>query len=288
MIGLRERYWLWADGRRRTRKRLPALRSADVLFASHAKSGRTWLRVMISRIYHLRLGTPERELIDQDNLKRLDARVPAIFFTSDYNEPPALRRALPALARAAPRLVVMVRDPRDVAVSYYMHHTKRSTPQVHRRLGMPDDLAAIPLADFVLDPRFGVPSVVEFTNRWLALAAAHPRALTLSYETLRAAPAADLDRVMRFLGLEPSPAELAHAIGFAAFDALKEKERSGFFTSERIQTRNIADPDAYKVRKGEVGGYRALFEPAVLARMDAIVGEKLSGWPAYRNDNPAA
>lgn len=274
MSGLAELWWRWRDERRRTRKRLPQLEAADVVFASHAKSGRTWLRAMISNVLHRTRGVPVEELLDFDNFHRLDSAIPRVFFTSDYNEPTAIRRRLLALARER-RLLLMVRDPRDIVVSYWHHHRKRSTARVRSRLGMPADLSAIGLADFVRAERYGLPSVIDFLDRWAAVAFAHPRAHLVRYEDLRARPAGELGRVMDFLGLPAPEADLEAAVAFTAFEALRDKERSGFYRSERLQARDPDDPESFKVRRGKVGGYRDELPEATVAWLDRTVAERL-------------
>lgn len=66
---------VWLHRRRRSRKRKPQLEAADLVLMSPPKSGRTWLRVMLSHLYHLKYGVPAEEIITFDNFH---ARVPAI------------------------------------------------------------------------------------------------------------------------------------------------------------------------------------------------------------------
>ena len=54
----------WLRGREDWRK----LRLADAVVVSFGKSGRTWLRVLLSRVYQLQHGLGERAVIGFDNL----------------------------------------------------------------------------------------------------------------------------------------------------------------------------------------------------------------------------
>lgn len=285
MSGLAALWWRWRDERRRTRKRLPQLMAADVVFASHAKSGRTWLRAMISHALHRTRGVPVEELIDFDNFHRLDPGIPRVYFTSDYNEPAAIRRRLERFAREK-RLLLMVRDPRDVVVSYWHHHRKRSSPRVRARLGMPADLSSTGLAEFVRAERYGLPSVIDFLDRWAAIAFAHPRAHLVRYEDLRARPVEELARVVEFLGVPAPQADLEAAVAFTSFEALREKERSGFYRSERLQARDPGDPESFKVRRGKVGGYRDELPPETVAWLDRTVAERLDPRLGYATPPP--
>ncbi|HSH26284.1 MAG TPA: hypothetical protein VK972_00710, partial [Wenzhouxiangella sp.] len=60
-------HW-WHIGRR-DRKLAQAMRQADALICFHAKSGSTWLRAMVSHVYHQRYGTPADVLLQHGNLR---------------------------------------------------------------------------------------------------------------------------------------------------------------------------------------------------------------------------
>ena len=55
---------------------------ADYVAVSFGKSGRTWLRVMISRIYQRRHGLSD-DLIEYSNYHRANAVLPRVLFTHD-------------------------------------------------------------------------------------------------------------------------------------------------------------------------------------------------------------
>jgi hypothetical protein len=69
----------WLRGREAA-GRLPR---AQVVVVSDAKSGRTWLRVMLSRVYQQRHGLPEGSLLKLGDLHRRAAEIPTVFFTHD-------------------------------------------------------------------------------------------------------------------------------------------------------------------------------------------------------------
>lgn len=262
------------DERRRTRKRLPELEAADLVLVSHAKSGRTWLLALVSHVLHRTRGMPIDELWEADNFHRLDPSIPKIFSTHERNEPAAIRRRLPTIVREK-RLLLLVRDPRDVIVSWYHHHARRSTPRTRARLGLPTNMNGVDLASFATAPAYGLPSVVDFLERWVAIARAHPRALLVRYEDLRSRTVDELEKITDFLGLPAARADLEAAAAFASFDSLKEKERAGFFRTEKLQARDPSDPASFKVRRGKIGGYRDELPAETVARLDRLVAERL-------------
>ena len=69
----------WIRGREQAEK----LRRADVTVVSFGKSGRTWLRVMLSRAFQVKHGLSDRLLIGFDNFHLRNRAIPKIFFTHD-------------------------------------------------------------------------------------------------------------------------------------------------------------------------------------------------------------
>ena len=59
------------------------LQGCDVVIVSFGKSGRTWLRVMMSRLYQKRYGLPERMLLQYDNMHRRRNEVPKVHYSHD-------------------------------------------------------------------------------------------------------------------------------------------------------------------------------------------------------------
>jgi hypothetical protein len=67
------------DRRLRGREEYRQLRDADWLLLSWGKSGRTWLRVMLSRFYEIHFGLSRHEMLGFDNLHKLDSAIPRVF-----------------------------------------------------------------------------------------------------------------------------------------------------------------------------------------------------------------
>ncbi len=263
---------LW---KRRLKKRYRLQRSSVVL-VSYPKSGRTWLVTMLSHALHRRFGTPADELLLFDNFHRHDPRIPIFFPTADNVLGRPSRDEEAVQLYRGKRVVLLLRDPRDVAVSFYHHITRRSTALERALFGVEPHHLQLPLDRFVLDETVGLPRVIDFHNRWVRRRETLPaRFLTLYYEELRARPLAELQRLAAFLELPLGQAELEAAVDFAAFERLKERERRGFFRSERLRPGRVEDADSYKVRRGQVGGYRQEVAPEVAARMDALTAARL-------------
>jgi hypothetical protein len=274
---------LRARARRRWARRYRRMMlGSDVAIVSHTKSGRTWLRGMLSHLYHQRYGIPESLVIKHDNFRKLHPDCPIVFLTRDTTLPSFSRwRRDVAIPRETPCLF-LVRDPRDVAVSFYFHlHKRASDPERDRKEIRPEDLE-LPLFAFSMAPHLGVPRVIEHMNRWRQELAARPRSLLLRYEDLRAEPAAKLREVAAWMGFAASDAEIDAAVRFGSFESMRGREREGRFASADLTPRDRNDSDSFKVRRGVIGGYRDYFDDEQAAALDALVAERLDPCFGYR------
>ncbi len=275
-------WWLDRKDARLVAERVARFAAAEVLFVSFTKSGRTWLRVLLSNVYARRFDLSDRELLNGDNLHRLDPRVPRVHFAPDtclpYPElgPPQVR------ASPAQKVVFLVRDPRDIAVSLYFHVLHRAGERELRRKKIPLAARDTDLDSFVLDESHGAPRVIRYLNRWVADAATLPASLRIRYEDLRADTRGELGRLVRFVDLDATPEMLDEAVAFAAFRNMQEKEREGYFNSDRLGRANPDDVATGKVREGRVGGYRESLRPATVEALDRLVETRLDPTYGYR------
>jgi hypothetical protein len=250
---------------------------------SRAKSGRTWLRAMLSRLYQQRYGLDEALLLELDNFHRREPAIPSIFFTHGHYLRERFEEASFLAAFGSRRLLFLVRHPCDVAVSEYFQSTRRAS-RPKRELHGVDDGAS--MADFVLRGPVGLPAIVDYLNAWGPIVARHEPSLLLRYEDVRARPAESLLRVVEFLGEPFAIDEVESAVAFADFDNLKSLERANFFQSSRLRPRDPDDPDSFKVRRGKVGGYADYFDAQQVAEMEAWVRERLDPVFGYRDAAP--
>ena len=261
--------------RRRSKKKFARFLDADVLIVS--MSGRTWLRTLISHLYHQRYGIPDTQLIHYDNFHRQNAEIPKICFmgrVTATGEPSAGDPAVSLSPRQ--KLILLLRDPRDVAVSFYFHLTKRTNAVERLGKGIGEEIADMPIFNFMLDETLGLPMTIGHMNGWERELGDIARHQVVRYEEFHADPEGTLRRVADFIGGSFTDEEIGEAVSFASFDRLKERERSGFFEGKRLKPGDLADPDSFKVRRGKVGGYRDYFTAEQIARIDELVRSRLS------------
>jgi len=267
----------WRRGREDNWK----FRRCNYVFASYGKSGRTWVRVMISRYYQLAYRLPDRIIMGFDNFHKLDGRVPKIFFTHDnylraYLGNPDSRKDF-----YAHKTVLLVRKPQDVAVSQFFQWKFRMRPYKKALNKYPEHGAEISIFDFVMDQNQGLPRIIEYMNGWIRELGNFSNILVVRYEDLRSDPGTQLARIMGFLGEQVSPEAVEGAVEFASVENMRKMEAQNYFwrSGSRVQARDTSDPNTYKVRKAKVGGYRDYFDDDQIAVIDGLVDERLL--PAY-------
>ena len=83
MRGQSEAEILVAERKLRGVEQFDKLQRADIVVVSFGKSGRTWLRVMVSHLFRVMYKLPENAILGFDNFHNLNKAVPKIFFTHD-------------------------------------------------------------------------------------------------------------------------------------------------------------------------------------------------------------
>lgn len=275
---------IWVSHRYRAWRESHDALACDVMVLSRAKSGRTWLRAMLSRLYQQHYGLPEAQLIEFDNFHRQEARVPVIYFTHGHYL--RERFAQPRWARAfgSRKLLFLVRNPCDVAVSEYFQSTRRASAHKVELHGVDRNAS---MFDFVMHSPVGLPAIVDYLNGWAPVITGHPSALVVRYEDIRRRPVELLGSIVDFLEAPFSKDEVSAAVEFAAFENLKELERQNFFKNSRLTPRDPGDPDSFKVRRGKVGGYLDYFDDEQAGRMEAMVRSRLDPFFRYGAGSPA-
>jgi hypothetical protein len=282
MLGSLQDWWLDRKDARLIAERVERFASADLLFVSFTKSGRTWVRVLLSNLYARRYGLSDKELINAGNFHALVPEIPCVHFAPDIRLPYPELGPAQVQASARQRVVFLLRDPRDVALSLFFHVKHRAGPRELRRKKIPLDARDAGPDRFVLDEGHGAPRVIRYLNRWAEDAADLPTTLRLRYEDLLADTRGELERLADFIGVDVEPAVLDEVVAFAAFQSMQAKEREGYFNSDRLGRTSADDAASGKVREGKAGGHRDHLRPETVAALDQMVAERLDPRYGYR------
>jgi hypothetical protein len=261
-----------------------------LLIIGHPKSGNTWLRTMLSRLYQVRHGLPASLIVTSDELARRNPAIPRISATNGYySYEGAVGAALAPEAPDSPLrhkpIVFLARHPCDIAVSWFFQFTKRQSAHkqelINHFIDHPIDRRTVGMWDFVRHSDIGVPFLIDYLNTWERNVARLPRAIVVRYEDLRAEPRTTLQRIGALMGETFSDFELDEAVAFGAFDNLKKLERQGFFRQGGLSLRDPKDPESFKVRRAKVGGYKDYLTGAQGLELEELVRQGLSPTLGY-------
>ncbi len=275
----------WLRGWEECRK----LRQADCVIVSFGKSGRTWLRVMLSRFYQIKYGLSQRSFLGFDNFHRKNAAIPRIFFTHDNYIKDYTGHADSKVDFYGKRVVLLARDPRDVAVSQFFQWKHRMRPVKKTLNQYPAHNANISVFDFVTHPDAGLPRVINFMNDWAREMPHIGHMLVVRYEDMRANPEDVLRRIVDFVGTPGSAEQIREAVEFASYENMKKLEEKKVFwlSGRRMLPKDRNNPDSFKVRRAKVGGYRDYFDDTQAAAIDAQVRERLAPVFGYGGNGAA-
>ena len=225
--------------------------AAQRVLISYPKSGRTWFRYIF-------------------NLAGMDVE-----FTHAGGEGFG-KEAQPRFDEvSARRGVFLHRNPIDASVSLFFHLNNfkfRPFTWRHAKALIAGTLPPRDLRTFLSHPGFGVERACKYNRAWLdRLASSGKGVLIVRYEDMIAEPEATLSSVMRHYGREQT-IDIAALIERASFEKMRAAEAAGGTDARDLKLghKNRRDPDARKVRRGKVGGYRDYLSEAEQREFEAI------------------
>jgi hypothetical protein len=233
----------------------------DVFIVSFPKSGNTWTRFLIANLVYpetpadfsnINRLTPDPESLSKRKLATMPR--PRIIKSHQYFDP------------RYKRVIYVVRDPRDVALSQFHFHRKR---------GLIED--GYPPERFVARFRAGeigpYGSWGDNVASWLATRHKHPGFVLLRYEDLLANTAQELAKAAVLLGIDPDPERIATAVRRSDASSMRKLEQS---QAKAWSTTRETRQDIPFVRAAKSGGWRTeLPEPAV-AQLEAQWGDLMT------------
>lgn len=233
---------------------------------SPKRAGTTWLQALLGSYLCVKYGLPDENLMRLAELTKDLKRPVAITHDPQRNEPgtPA-----PEVEYRNRRIVVLLRDPRDVIVSRYMLDRYRNKT------------TNLPLAEFA---RENLASLLRFYETWLTCErSAFLGFVTLRYEDLLADTRHQLINLVDFLGYDLDQKAIEKAIVFASFANMQRLEQTGRF-HEYYKINDMlpeADTEARRTRRGQAGGYRDYLDDGTVNWIEARLREYPALGAAY-------
>jgi hypothetical protein len=269
----------WLRGKEEYRK----LKLADGVIVSFGKSGRTWLRVMLSRFYQVKYGIGERHLIGFDNLHKKNRAIPRLFFTHDNYLKDYTGNRDSKVDFYDKKVVLLIRNPLDVAVSQFFQWKFRMRPGKKALNQYPEHGSDIEIYDFLMDPDAGLTKIIDYLNLWASEAGKIKDLLIVRYEDMRSNTGEVLEKIVTFLGTPGDQDQIQEAVRFASVENMRnmETKRTFWLSGSRMVAKDKSNPNSYKVRKAKVGGYRDYFDDQQIQTLNQLVADRLDSIFGY-------
>jgi len=233
----------------------------DTFIISYPKSGNTWTRFLIANLAYpdtpanfanINRLTPDPEALSKRELGRMPR--PRIIKSHQYFDP------------RYKRVIYVVRDPRDVALSQFHFQRKR-------KLFADDYPIEQFVARFVAGQTSPYGSWGENVASWLATRQNRPGFLLLRYEDMLEDAARELAKVAAFLAIPADPERIRNAVNRSAADEMRKMEKTqARLWSSTKDTRQ----DVPFVREAKAGGWRSGLSDAAVAQLEASWGHLMT------------
>ena len=285
MRGKSEAEILVAERKLRGIEQFDKLQKADIVVVSFGKSGRTWLRVMVSHLFRVMYDLPENAILGFDNFHNLNRAVPKVFFTHDNYIKDFTGDFETKEPFYGKRVVLLARDPRDVAVSQFFQWKFRIKPTKVAINNYPPMGSDIELFDFITGDNGGsIAAVTDYLNLWASEADKVEHFHLLRYEDLRSEPRLELRKLLDFMQVDASEEHVNAAVDYSSYENMKKMESKQQFrlAGGRMMPRDKDNPNSYKVRRAKVGGYRDYFTDEEVVVIDKLLADTLDPMFGYK------
>jgi hypothetical protein len=237
----------------------------DVFIISYPKSGNTWTRFLIANLVYpekhpdfsnINEVIPDPEGLSKRHLAHMPR--PRLIKSHQYFDP------------RYPKILYVVRDPRDVAISQYHFHRKRR---------LIDDNYPVQrfVTRFIAGETSPYASWADNVASWLVTKYKHPEFLLLRYEDMMADTARELAKAAAFLGAPADPSRIAHAVAQSSVNKMRELENTqARLWSSTKDTRQ----DVPFVRSATAGGWKSEMPESSVQEMERAWG-MLMTWLGY-------
>jgi len=231
----------------------------DTFVVSYPRSGNTWTRFLIANLLHpdepatfanIERLVPDSEAQSSRYLKSIPR--PRVIKSHQYFDP------------RYKKVIYIVRDPRDVALSYYDFQRKYRQIQ-----------DGYPLSQYVSDFVDGRLTSADWgtwgenVGSWVATRQKHTGFLLLRYEDMVADTERELAKIAAFLGIEPKRQLLANTIDRSSAERMRGLEKTQ--GSEWVSTKNKRS-DIPFIRTASSGGWRNLLPPDAIGAIESAWG----------------
>jgi len=244
---------------RDTAGRTLAVRPDDTFIVSYPRSGNTWTRFLIANLLH-----PEKPATFA-NIEQLvpDTEAQSSRYMRSIPSPRSIK-CHSYFDPRYPRVIYVVRDPRDVVLSYY--HFSRKYRHIED---------TYPLERYVSDCIHGRlisatwGTWAENVASWVFARGARPGFLLLRYEDMKARPEREVARIAQFYGIETTAERMATVVERSSADRMRELEKTQ--GKDWVSTKNKRS-DIPFIRTASAGGWKGQLAPETVAEIESAWG----------------
>jgi len=234
----------------------------DIFFVSYPKSGNTWVRFLVANLVY-----PEKNP-DFSNIDRLLPDPEGMSKRDLEGAPrPRILKSHLSFDPRFPKVLYVVRDPRDVVLSsYHFDIKRRAIPEGY------------PLQEFVsrfvrgelagLNPRYG--SWHDNVASWYYARRNDSRFLLVAYESLQSQALEEMRRIATFLGVDGNGERLTFAIEQSSARRMRELEKKQGHLWNSTRETQLDKPF---VRAAKSGGWKSELPQASVAEIESHWGE---------------
>lgn len=201
--------------------------AVDCLFISFPKSGRTWIRYILANYFFLNFNIDVNLNLNTQNNKNL----PKIKFSHDLNMIKLHKKS---------SIIILLRDPRDIIVSYYHHVSKRNNSYKGN------------IDSFVMSNKYGFKCLLKYFNKLQDILCTKKDYIIIYYEDIINNDINEVTKILDYLNINIDNNNVKLSCGKSKFNKMRKIESNNTLNDSRLSVIN----NGRKCRKGKIGAYR--------------------------------
>lgn len=218
----------------------------DIFITSYPKSGNTWVRFLVSNLFYYKDGFTD--------FWNIAERVPSIYWecndTLKTFPRPRVLKSHEYFDPRYPKVLYIVRDVRDVLVSYYQFQIKMQS--IKPEVTLPEFARRFLSGKF---DKYG--TWRENVTSWVRIRSNdHSRFCLIRYEDLKSNGKEALKKVASFLNLKCSEDQIETVLEMSSLERMRKIEEQYFQKKPEVHLGHGKKVDVPVVRSGKVDGWK--------------------------------